>query len=466
MINTPAFTNAELDRSSLPLNTWMQHGQTYGHQQSYSQHSNNLSVHQQAHALLAQTAQSQPSQMPQSRKPIWMTSAAIVDSLPLGVAEVVRSVSPTGSISPPPPPTSTGSPVVNAAMFNAAAAHLMASATSVPPFSEDSPFASPNTPLDSFFRSNVTIASAKDASTGAISNSNSNNSNNGDSNNDSSLFNPFEQRYFSDFLNKFAFDSPESPSNGEATKPLTESHQPLPLNTDKFNDAAYPSPEPTRSERSLMLSTTAASSILSTLSKSTDINLTKNGASKVANTTTGKASFDYASDVKVEAPASPSIKNAVSAPSSTKRKRAPVDTTKRKRSLVDSSISCNVNQTAYLSPTISESIVRRSSCPSIEEGDANDDMSLLDDKSNSSFKKELLSEEQKRINHIRSEQKRRDAIRTGFQDLGEMVPALRGVRYSKSVMLDETVSWIAQLEADCQQLQKDISLLEAKCAQQ
>ncbi|RKP11156.1 Myc-type, basic helix-loop-helix domain-containing protein, partial [Thamnocephalis sphaerospora] len=77
-------------------------------------------------------------------------------------------------------------------------------------------------------------------------------------------------------------------------------------------------------------------------------------------------------------------------------------------------------------------------------------------------KKELLTEEQKRVNHIRSEQKRRDAIRHGFQDLSEIVPALHGVRVSKSVMLEEAAAWIAQLETECCQLQNEINMLDTK----
>lgn len=40
--------------------------------------------------------------------------------------------------------------------------------------------------------------------------------------------------------------------------------------------------------------------------------------------------------------------------------------------------------------------------------------------------RENLTEEQKRENHIKSEQKRRTLIREGFEDLGELVPGLRG----------------------------------------
>ncbi|KAG5455971.1 MAG: hypothetical protein BJ554DRAFT_4415, partial [Olpidium bornovanus] len=49
--------------------------------------------------------------------------------------------------------------------------------------------------------------------------------------------------------------------------------------------------------------------------------------------------------------------------------------------------------------------------------------------------KDLLTEAAKRANHIASEQKRRNLIRTGFKDLADIVPQLRDANNSKSTIL-------------------------------
>ncbi|KAL7963572.1 hypothetical protein V8C34DRAFT_265987 [Trichoderma compactum] len=59
--------------------------------------------------------------------------------------------------------------------------------------------------------------------------------------------------------------------------------------------------------------------------------------------------------------------------------------------------------------------------------------------------RENLSEEQKRENHIRSEQKRRTLIKEGFDDLCEIVPGLNGGGFSKSTMLTMTADWLEEL---------------------
>ena len=56
--------------------------------------------------------------------------------------------------------------------------------------------------------------------------------------------------------------------------------------------------------------------------------------------------------------------------------------------------------------------------------------------------KENLTEEQKRSNHILSEQKRRNLIREGFDDLCSLVPGLRGGGFSKSAMLTQAADWL------------------------
>ncbi|OJJ01542.1 hypothetical protein ASPVEDRAFT_83073 [Aspergillus versicolor CBS 583.65] len=56
--------------------------------------------------------------------------------------------------------------------------------------------------------------------------------------------------------------------------------------------------------------------------------------------------------------------------------------------------------------------------------------------------RENLTEEQKRSNHILSEQKRRNLIRQGFEDLCILVPGLRGGGFSKSAMLTQAADWL------------------------
>lgn len=59
--------------------------------------------------------------------------------------------------------------------------------------------------------------------------------------------------------------------------------------------------------------------------------------------------------------------------------------------------------------------------------------------------RENLTEDQKRENHIKSEQKRRTLIREGFEDLGELVPGLHGGGFSKSAVLIMSADWLEDL---------------------
>ncbi|RKP12970.1 Myc-type, basic helix-loop-helix domain-containing protein, partial [Piptocephalis cylindrospora] len=71
-------------------------------------------------------------------------------------------------------------------------------------------------------------------------------------------------------------------------------------------------------------------------------------------------------------------------------------------------------------------------------------------------KRPLLTEEEKRSNHIKSEQKRRNAIRQGFIDLCACVPPLNNVKMSKSVMLEEAIDWIRRLSEECEELDSEL----------
>ncbi|KAI8987144.1 hypothetical protein BDB01DRAFT_702605, partial [Pilobolus umbonatus] len=58
---------------------------------------------------------------------------------------------------------------------------------------------------------------------------------------------------------------------------------------------------------------------------------------------------------------------------------------------------------------------------------------------------ELLSEDQKRANHIASEQKRRANIRVGFESLVEIVPTLSTGHRSEALILQKSVEHLRQL---------------------
>ncbi|RFU34814.1 hypothetical protein B7463_g1560, partial [Scytalidium lignicola] len=80
---------------------------------------------------------------------------------------------------------------------------------------------------------------------------------------------------------------------------------------------------------------------------------------------------------------------------------------------------------------------------------ARDPSSMNDDSNNSGNPddKPRLSEVEKKANHIASEQKRRQAIREGFDRLTELVPGLEGQGRSESVVLKKTVDFMrVQLE--------------------
>ncbi|CCU80012.1 helix-loop-helix DNA-binding domain protein [Blumeria hordei DH14] len=70
-----------------------------------------------------------------------------------------------------------------------------------------------------------------------------------------------------------------------------------------------------------------------------------------------------------------------------------------------------------------------------------------------------LSENEKKANHIASEQKRRQAIREGFDRLTELVPGLEGQGRSESVVLKKTVDYIRSQLAERKCLVKRIEEL-------
>ncbi|KAI9158473.1 hypothetical protein HJFPF1_06468 [Paramyrothecium foliicola] len=74
--------------------------------------------------------------------------------------------------------------------------------------------------------------------------------------------------------------------------------------------------------------------------------------------------------------------------------------------------------------------------------------------------RENLSEEQKRENHIRSEQKRRTLIKEGFDDLCELVPGLKAGGFSKSTMLTMAADWLEEILKGNKELAAQLSAME------
>ena len=60
---------------------------------------------------------------------------------------------------------------------------------------------------------------------------------------------------------------------------------------------------------------------------------------------------------------------------------------------------------------------------------------------NNAADKPRLSEQEKKNNHIASEQKRREAIRAGFDRLAEIVPGMEGQGRSEATVLQATVQY-------------------------
>ncbi|KAH8197417.1 hypothetical protein TruAng_008394 [Truncatella angustata] len=63
---------------------------------------------------------------------------------------------------------------------------------------------------------------------------------------------------------------------------------------------------------------------------------------------------------------------------------------------------------------------------------------------NGADEKTRLTEEEKKQNHIASEQKRRQAIRDGFDKLCELVPGLDGQGRSEGLVLSRTVEYMRE----------------------
>ncbi|KAI9309531.1 hypothetical protein BJ944DRAFT_154185 [Cunninghamella echinulata] len=74
---------------------------------------------------------------------------------------------------------------------------------------------------------------------------------------------------------------------------------------------------------------------------------------------------------------------------------------------------------------------------------------------------ELLTEEEKKANHIASEQKRRQNIRMGFDQLIEYVPTLNRGNRSEAIILQKSVEHIRQLIMEKNELKNQIRDLQS-----
>ncbi|KAI9854502.1 MAG: hypothetical protein M1824_000313 [Vezdaea acicularis] len=77
-------------------------------------------------------------------------------------------------------------------------------------------------------------------------------------------------------------------------------------------------------------------------------------------------------------------------------------------------------------------------------------------KSRSSLEKPRLTDKEKKANHIASEQKRRQAIRHGFDRLTELVPGLEGKGRSEQIVLKNTVDYMRKTVEDRKRLIADV----------
>jgi heteromeric Ino2p/Ino4p transcription factor len=66
-----------------------------------------------------------------------------------------------------------------------------------------------------------------------------------------------------------------------------------------------------------------------------------------------------------------------------------------------------------------------------------------------------LTEAQKKENHIRSEQKRREAIREGFDRLASIVPGMEGQGRSEAVVLEATIKYMREKIVERQRIIAD-----------
>lgn len=71
--------------------------------------------------------------------------------------------------------------------------------------------------------------------------------------------------------------------------------------------------------------------------------------------------------------------------------------------------------------------------------------------------KPRLTEQEKKNNHIASEQKRRAAIREGFDELAGLIPGMKGQGRSEAIVLDGASKFIREMLAERYRLMMRVS---------
>jgi hypothetical protein len=88
--------------------------------------------------------------------------------------------------------------------------------------------------------------------------------------------------------------------------------------------------------------------------------------------------------------------------------------------------------------------------------------SITSSSKRSRLNKDLLTDDEKRVNHIASEQKRRNTIHLGFKNLTDIIPTLKNINNSKSTILFKAVEYIKHLDKRNRGLRETISSLQVR----
>ncbi|KAJ8662144.1 hypothetical protein O0I10_001837 [Lichtheimia ornata] len=109
-------------------------------------------------------------------------------------------------------------------------------------------------------------------------------------------------------------------------------------------------------------------------------------------------------------------------------------------------------------PQQHEELPSRKRRTSVISQDSNTNVELPQDKRI----RDLLTDEERRANHIASEQKRRNTIRTGFKELTDIIPTLKNINNSKSTILFKAVEYVRHLEKRNRGLRDKLASLQLR----
>ncbi|KAI8374214.1 uncharacterized protein BYT42DRAFT_575476 [Radiomyces spectabilis] len=76
--------------------------------------------------------------------------------------------------------------------------------------------------------------------------------------------------------------------------------------------------------------------------------------------------------------------------------------------------------------------------------------------------RDILTDDERRANHIASEQKRRNSIRNGFKEMTDIIPTLKNINNSKSTILFKAVDYIRHLEKRNRGLREKLRSLQMR----